>query len=296
MDYVKSTCPYKVVAGHKIQADIYLCPGKSPRPAVMWIHGGALIFGERGLLSSDQLERYLNSGYAVVSIDYRLAPETKLPAIIEDLQDAFNWIVDEGPRRFNIDPGRIAVAGHSAGGFLTLMSGLLSSLKPKALVSFYGYGSLSGAWYAQPDPFYNTMPAISKEVANGSVGNTTISKSSESDGRDQFYLYCRQQGIWLAMVAGLDPEKEREWYVPYEALPNVTADYPPTLLLHGEKDTDVPFEQSVLMSEALSRHNVPHRFITNPNWEHGFDKAGMADRTVREAFDEVLLFLEKHLK
>ena len=49
----------------------------------------------------------LGYGYAIVSIDYRLAPETKLPGIIDDLRDAFRWVREQGPSRFGIDPERI---------------------------------------------------------------------------------------------------------------------------------------------------------------------------------------------
>ena len=52
----------------------------------------------------------------VVSIDYRLAPETKLPAIVEDVQDACRWVRERGPKLFRIAPERLAVMGGSAGG------------------------------------------------------------------------------------------------------------------------------------------------------------------------------------
>ena len=50
--------------------------------------------------------------------------------------------------------------------------------------------------------------------------------------------------------------------VPFEPVRNVTKDYPPTLLMHGTKDTDVPYEQSAMMAEELKRHGVDHELIT----------------------------------
>jgi acetyl esterase/lipase len=82
------TYTYKTVKDCTIQADVHRLPGDEVRPVILWIHGGALIFSDRGSVRQHQLPRYLQAGYVVVSIDYRLAPETKLPAIIEDLQDA----------------------------------------------------------------------------------------------------------------------------------------------------------------------------------------------------------------
>ena len=86
--YVCETFVYKTVGDHKIRADVYRKPGEEIRPGIIWIHGGALIFGSRKDLANEQLTLYLNAGYTVIAIDYRLAPETKLPEIISDLEDA----------------------------------------------------------------------------------------------------------------------------------------------------------------------------------------------------------------
>ena len=83
------------------------------RPVLVWIHGGALINGHRAGISGRVKKAMLNAGYALVSIDYRLAPETMLPGIIEDVEDAFKWIRKEGPKRFNVDTSKIAVSGGS---------------------------------------------------------------------------------------------------------------------------------------------------------------------------------------
>ena len=56
------------------------------------------------------------------------------------------------------------------------------------------------------------------------------------------------------------------------------------MLLHGEQDTDVPFQQSVLMAEALKHHNVHYEFITDPNWNHVFDYQGINEPSVNVNF------------
>ncbi|MBI3858041.1 MAG: alpha/beta hydrolase fold domain-containing protein [Planctomycetes bacterium] len=76
------TYTYKTVGDLPIKADVYRLPGDEVRPVIVWIHGGALIVGQRGGPSLEQRKRYLNAGYVIVSIDYRLAPETKLKGII----------------------------------------------------------------------------------------------------------------------------------------------------------------------------------------------------------------------
>ncbi len=292
--YTKNTYTYKIVDNCKIRADVYRYSDEKVRPVIVWIHGGALIFGIRNWLPFEQLEMYLKKGYTVVAIDYRLAPETKLTEIIEDIEDAYAWVRIKGPDLFKVDSERIVVVGNSAGGYLTLVAGFRLKPKPRALVSFYGYGDITGAWYARPDPFYSQEPTISKDQAYAAIGSSVISAASMRD-RKQFYIYCRQKGLWPREISGHDPKNERTWFSAYEPLCNVTSTYPPTILLHGEKDTDVPFVQSVLMAEALKRHGVDFELITNPKWGHGFDFSGMKDPTIKEAFDRVLTFLDKHI-
>ncbi len=289
----RQTYTYKTVEDCKIQADVYRPPGEAVTPAILWIHGGALIMGNREGIRGAQLERYLQAGYTVVSIDYRLAPETKLAAIVADLEDAYRWVREKGPALFRIDPARIAVVGHSAGGYLTLMSGFRLQPRPRALVSFYGYGDIAGEWYSRPDPFYNRQPKVSKEVAYRGVNQGVISGSTGGD-RPAFYLYCRQLGIWPKEVAAHDPDTEPRAFDAFCPLRNVTEHYPPTLLLHGDKDTDVPFEQSALMAKELKRRRVEHEFIAMPGHGHGFDRE-MGDPAVAAAFDRVMAFLQRRL-
>ena len=291
----KQTYTYKTVGDCQIKADVYRLPNDAVRPAILWIHGGALITGDRNGLRREQLDRYLGAGYAVVSIDYRLAPETKLKGIIEDLQDAHKWLRSESAT-LKIDPDRIAVIGHSAGGYLTLMAGFSLNPRPKALVSFYGYGDIAGAWYSRPDPFYSKQPAVPKEEAYAAVGGPVISEKPNRN-RGRFYLYCRQQGLWPKEVAGHDPDREPRAFDPFCPVRNVSREYPPTLLLHGDEDTDVPYEQSVQMARELARQKVEHGFITMTNRGHGFDggREAMKDAVIVGTFDRIIGFLDKHL-
>jgi dipeptidyl aminopeptidase/acylaminoacyl peptidase len=174
------------------------------------------------------------------------------------------------------------------------MAGFRLTPRPRALVSFYGYGDIAGEWYSRPDPFYNRQPAVSKEEAYAAVGKAVISDYVGGD-RGRFYLYTRQRGIWPIEVTGHDPDKEPRAFDRLCPIRNVTKDYPPTLLLHGDKDTDVPFEQSASMAKEFERQGVPHEFIPMPGRGHGFDSA-MWDPVVSESFDRALAFLRKHLQ
>jgi len=189
----------------------------------------------------------------------------------------------------------VAVIGHSAGGYLTLMAGFAVEPRPQALVAFYGYGDVDGDWYARPDPYYRrTRPLVSKEDAHKAIG-TKQTTNGNAQGRGLFYLYCRQNGLWPQEVVGHDPVKEPRQFDRFCPVRNVTADFPPTLLLHGDNDTDVPHQQSVAMAAELKRAGVDHEFISIKGGGHGFDGKGMQDTDVSAAFDKIELFLKKHL-
>lgn len=284
---------YRTIRGCNIRADVYpASQGAALCPALVWIHGGALIEGNRRQIVPEQLAAYHAAGFTVVAIDHRLAPETKLPAIVEDVQAAFDWLREAGPTLFGIDPARIGVVGHSAGGYLALLSGLVVSPRPRALVAFYGYGDILGDWYAKPDAFYRQQPLVSSEQAHAVVGGPLISEAHGA--RFDFYLYCRQQGRWLQEVGGRDPELEPSFFAPFCPVRHVSADTPPTMLLHGDQDTDVPYEQSVMMAEALAHAGVEHRLLTIPGGGHGFDWR-WSDPQVEPPFREVLTFLDRTL-
>jgi acetyl esterase/lipase len=180
----EATYDYKVVGDCRIKADVYGATRDVVRPGVIWIHGGALIMGDRGRLDRALLDALIAAGYVVVSIDYRLAPETKLPAIIEDVRDACRWARERGPELFRVAPDRIAVMGASAGGYLTLVSGYSVEPRPKALVSYYGYGDVAGVWYSRPDPFYRRQPLVPEDEARAAVGGAVRSESS-GDNNDR---------------------------------------------------------------------------------------------------------------
>lgn len=289
----QETYTYKTVAGHEIKADVYARPAAAPRPVAVWVHGGALIMGDRKGMDRPLREKLLQAGYAVVSIDYRLAPETKLPEIVEDLKDACRWVRREGPKLFQADSNRLAILGGSAGGYLTLAAGYLVEPRPGALISFWGYGDLAGDWYAKPDPFYSKLPAVPREEAYAAVGSSVLSVPPPKNQRGRFYLYCRQRGLWPKEVAGLDPVKDRAAIEAFCPIKHVTRAYPPTLLVHGTKDTDVPYAQSEQMAAELKRVGVPHEFITIPDGPHGF--GGVQPELVADTHARVLAFLQKHL-
>jgi acetyl esterase/lipase len=277
----KQTHPYKFAdqPGNELYADVYLPAGAAHNPTIVFIHGGALMMGGRGLSTNagSLLETMVRAGYPVVSIDYRLAPGVKLPAIVEDVQDACKWVSEKGPQLFGGRTNEFFVMGQSAGGYLALVAGYRAAPRPRAIVSFWGYGDIAGDWYSQPDPFYLKQPLVPREETTNGM---------------RLYLYCRQQGLWPKVLTDHDPLADHAAFDRFCPLRNVSQDYPPTLLIHGTADTDVPYEQSALRARVFHQRHVPHQFITITNGGHGFGRkdAALASRT----YDQVVGFLKQH--
>ncbi len=292
---IKRTYTYKKVGNLEIKADVYRLNDQIMRPVVVWIHGGALMIGHREWIDRRVKKNMLDAGYVFVSIDYRLAPETKLPEIIKDLEDAFQWIHKKGSTLYQADVSRLSVMGSSAGGYMTLTAGFRVKPRPKIIVSFYGYGDLVGDWYSTPSPHQRHQQLfMTREKVYNQVSGPPISDSRNRKGDGAaFYCYCRRQGIWPSEVSGWNLEKEIEKFYPYMAEKNVTPEYPPTVFIHGTKDTDVPYHLSVDMANLLKKEGVEHQLLTIQGAEHGL--SGGNSKEIDQAYKTMFETVHRHL-
>jgi acetyl esterase/lipase len=290
------TIVYKTVESHPIYADIHWEDSEAPLPIIFFIHGGGLMMGSRTTIVPDELSLFVNSGYAVVSIDYRLAPETKLPEIIADVQDAASWIRENATQYAPVDLDRMAVVGQSSGGYLALLAGYVLTPRPKAIVSFYGHGDFR--WRCTPPGEAKNVfnVTFSREDVEKCVGTPNISEDTDMDVRFPFYAYCLASGEWINEVFGADPREDLDAYVQYCPVQNIDAEYPPTFLLHGDRDTLVPYSESQQMFEALQDAGIDSQFQLIPKAGHAFDSVGFRNKKVRACFDAVMEFLDHYCK
>ena len=140
----KKTYTYKTVGEVPIRADVYRADDSRVIPAVIWLHGGALIVGSRSAVPRQLLDLCRREGFALVSLDYRLAPEVKLPAIVEDVEDAFGWLGEQGPKRLRIDPARMVVTGVALAASCLYGFGASAGTNPQPAASSKGK-SLTGS-------------------------------------------------------------------------------------------------------------------------------------------------------
>lgn len=285
---MKTTITYKRTEHFEIKADFYKT-NREHAPVIVYIHGGGLLWGTREELTEELVKLYTDNGFAVFSIDYRLAPETKLPEILGDIKDALQWIELEGPKQFGINAEKMAVIGGSAGGYLALNTGTFEK-KPSAIVSFYGYGDISASWATTPNKYYLQKDRVPKQIADNLVSNKIRTEAAVHE-RFLLYLYARQTGEWIQAVTGSMNGEELKKLSP---LYHISQAFPPTLLLHGTNDVDVPYEQSAFMRGALVKEGIEAKLITIPNGEHVFEK-DFHNPTVQNALMQVIEFLKTHL-
>lgn len=109
---------YKESEDLSLALDIYTSKSdKSPIPLILVIHGGYWKAGDKGAFYTQRATEFVELGYTVASINYRLSTEHKFPANIEDLRDGILFLTEHA-KEFNIDPGQIMTYGISAGGHL----------------------------------------------------------------------------------------------------------------------------------------------------------------------------------
>lgn len=258
-----------VADGHPRQAlDLYLPHSANPLPLIIWIHGGAFRMGSKEGNEHDQLPLdYLAQGYALASINYRLSGHALFPAQIEDCKAAVR-LLRAHASDFNLDPDRFAAWGPSAGGHLAAMLGTTGqvtefevgayldvSSRVQCVVDFFG-----------PTDF---LQMDAQRLPDGQIHNAPDSPESELIGGPI------QENA--AKVARANP-------VTY-----VTAHTPPFLIVHGDRDPLVPYQQSMLLTAALGAAGVPVTFYTVTGGGHGQFTDPQIPTLVRE-------FLALHLQ
>ncbi|MCB1126380.1 MAG: alpha/beta hydrolase [Verrucomicrobiae bacterium] len=251
--------------GHERQKlDLFVPEGDGPFPVLIWIHGGAWLGGSK---ENCPALPYLNRGFAVASLNYRLSQHAIFPAQIEDCKAAIRWLRANATTH-HLDPARFAVWGSSAGGHLVALLGTTGDLRTfdtgpnldqssavQAVVDFFG-----------PTDF---LQMDAHRRPNGMVHNLPDSPESKLIGGD-----IRQHAD---RVARPNP------------ITYVSAGDPPFLIVHGDSDPLVPHHQSELLEAALREAGVPVTFHTVKDGGHG----GFQDPEVPRAVEA---FLEQHLK
>jgi acetyl esterase len=242
--------------GGEIPVRIYRPEGNGPLPALVYFHGGGWVIGN--IETHDGSCRALTNGAqcVVISVDYRLAPESKFPAAADDSYAATKWVAEHAAE-LNIDPARIAVGGDSAGGNLAAVVALMAKEQ--------GGPALAYQVLVYPVTDYNLETASYRENAEG-------------------YLLSKNSMIWfwdhyLATPAdGKNPHAS-----PMQAAD--LAGLPPALVITAEFD---PLrDEGAAYAERLKQAGVPVVYTLYPGMIHGFFGMSAVLDKAKQAVGEV---------
>lgn len=259
---------YSVENGHENKLDvIYPHNATEPVPAVIYVHGGGWIFGDKGGAVFHVLP-YLKMGWAAVNVEYRMASTSKAPGAVEDCRCALRWIW-RNAGQYHIDPTRLVVTGHSAGGHLSLMTGMLKESDGLDNDCPDDQTELHAASSAQPH-----VAAIVNWY-----GITDVADLIEGPNRKNYAV------MWLGTQLDRQQIARRASPLSY-----VRSDNPPIITIHGDADDVVPYSQAVRLQQALSKAGVNNELFTVKGGGHG----QFTDAQNRSAYDAVRSFLARH--
>lgn len=259
---------YSVENGHENKLDvIYPHNATAPVPAVIYIHGGGWIFGDKGGAVFHVLP-YLKMGWAAINVEYRMASTSKAPGAVEDCRCALRWIW-RNARQYHIDPARLVVTGHSAGGHLSLITGMLN----------------------ESDGLDNNCPSDPKELSAEASARPHVAAVVNwfgiSDVAD--LLEGSNRKNYAVMWLGSLPERQ-QIAKRVSPLSYVRKDNPPIITIHGDADEIVPYSQALRLQEALNKASVDNELFTIKGGAHG----QFTDAQNHAAYQAVMTFLANH--
>ena len=239
-------------------------------PLIIYIQGSAWMKQDK-YKALALLSRYVQKGYAVASVEYRESACAQWPCQLIDVKSAMRFMKANADI-YGIDKNRTAVVGNSSGGHLSLMTAVTMGMKEfdddicpeenndvKCCVDFYGPSNLSNVNAAPRAAFYATVPprCSAEELLLGGID----------------VLQDPEPAMKASPVSFVTEEKE----------------LPPFLIMHGDEDGLVPFNQSVQMYEKLKACGKDVEFYKVLGAGHG------ADFYSDEVMETVFRFLEEHL-
>jgi acetyl esterase/lipase len=251
---------YLTANAFEAKVDVYRRRGvTAPNQTLIYIHGGGWTGGTKEQSSLTFLP-FLQMGWNVVNVEYRLARVSQAPAAVEDCLCALRWVI-RNAKQHNIDTTRLVVTGNSAGAHLALTTAMLPAsagldrqcpgteeLKVAAVINWYGI----------------TDVVDLLDGPNMKVYAVT----------------------WLGALTNREEIARRVSPLTY-----VRSGLPPIITIHGDADPTVPYTHGVRLRDALEKARVPNRLVTVPGGLHG----GFSQSEMVRIYSEIRQFLAAHL-
>ncbi len=239
---------YATANNSELKLDLYVPKARTnPTPTLILYHGGGWVEGkkEQNVL---QFLPYLSLGWAVANVEYRLGRVSPAPAAVEDCRCALRWVAQHA-RDFNLDTSRFVLTGGSAGGHLSLITGMLPNGTP---FDRQCPTENSTRWRAGTEP-----PVKVAAIVNW-FGITDVAELL--DGPDAKHYAIE----WFGSMKDREDLARKVSPITY-----VRSGIPPIITLHGDRDDIVPYKQAVRLHAALDKAGVPNRLITVNGAGHG---------------------------
>ena len=228
---------YRNASNQDLKMDIYSRRGvTTPQPTIIYMHGGFWVAGNKEAAIT-AIMPWLEMGWNVVNVEYRLGAVAHAPAAVDDCFCALKFVVAQS-KMYNIDTNRIVVTGESAGGHLALSLGII----PESA----GLGK--------------DCPGAQPKVA------AVINWFGITDVADVIDGPNRQQAAarWFGEMTNRMEVAKRVSPLTY-----VRAGLPPIITVHGDSDTTVPYPEAVKLHQELAKLNTPNQLVTIPGGKHG---------------------------
>ncbi len=260
--WVQENVVYGVANNTQLKLDVwYPHAVKTPTPTLVYIHGGGWIFGtkEGSVL---QFLPFLEKGWRVVNVEYRMAGNSLAPAAVEDTRCALRWIY-RNAKAYNFDKSKIVLTGHSAGGHLSLITGMLPDGTP-----------LDNNCYAVEEFGDEKMKVAA--IINW-YGITDVNDIIQGENLKNYGV------MWMGSQTNAEEIAKQVSPLTY-----VRKDLPPILTIHGDKDDVVPYSHATRLKEALDKQKTTNVLHTIKGGKHG----GFSQAEYLAAYDEIWKFLK----
>ena len=237
---------YMTATGYESKLDVYRRRDTTdPQPTMVFYHGGGWIAGtkESAIMS---IMPWLEMGWTVVNVEYRMAAVAPAPAAVVDATCALRFVIDKADD-YGIDTDRIVVSGESAGGHLALAVGMI----PES--ARFTHRCAGGGFRGNE----TAVPRVAAIINWYGITDVEKMLAGEADARSYAVQWVGAQSDAKKVARSVSP------------LTYVRAGLPPILTIQGDADSIVPYSQNVRLHEALANAGATHELLTLPGAGHG---------------------------
>lgn len=264
--------------GVALTMDVFAPKANSNGLGLIFCVSGGWVSSHEGVNAGFAAEM-MKRGYTVFEVVHGSQPKFTIPEVLQDMNRAVRYIRFHA-KDYKIDPDRLGIYGASAGGHLSLMQGTTGDKgdpKAKDPIDQVSSRVQAVACFFPPTDFLNYGETGKEAIGNG----TLVGFRAPFD----FHEFNKATGRFEKIT---DEKKVREIAHDISPIYHITAETPPTLIIHGDADTLVPIQQSKIFLAKLKEQGIPAELVVKPGQGHGWPTLGQDIPTLADWFDKYL--------